>query len=64
MKHSPLGTTGVRVPRLVFGTSCLGNLYEELPRETKLDISREWFRHVSPPVALDSLLASPAAPMG
>jgi D-threo-aldose 1-dehydrogenase len=54
MQHSPLGTSGVRVPPLVFGTSCLGNLYEALPRETKLAISREWFAHVPAPVVLDS----------
>lgn len=54
MQHSPLGNSGVRVPPLVFGTSCLGNLYEALPRATKLAISREWFAHVPAPVVLDS----------
>jgi len=54
MQHLPLGNTGVRIPRLVFGTSCLGNLYDALPAETKLAISREWFEHVPAPVALDS----------
>jgi D-threo-aldose 1-dehydrogenase len=54
MQHLPLGNTGLRIPRLVFGTSCLGNLYEALPAETKLAISREWFEHVPAPVALDS----------
>ena len=38
MNHVPLGQTGVRVPPIVFGTSCLGNLYEALPAETKLAI--------------------------
>jgi D-threo-aldose 1-dehydrogenase len=54
MQHAPFGQTGLSVPRLVFGTSCLGNLYEALPRETKLAISREWFAHVPTPVVLDS----------
>lgn len=54
MELTPLGQTGLRIPRLVFGTSCLGNLYEALPRETKLAISREWFAHVPTPVVLDS----------
>jgi D-threo-aldose 1-dehydrogenase len=54
MQRAPLGDTGITIPRLVFGTSCLGNLYEALPRETKLAISREWFAHVSAPVILDS----------
>src|SRR5262245_30940369 len=53
MKHLPLGNTGLRIPRLVFGTSCLGNLYEALAAETKLAISREWLEHVPAPVALD-----------
>jgi D-threo-aldose 1-dehydrogenase len=54
MQHHPLGSTGLAVPRLVFGTSCLGNLYEALPRDVKLAISREWFAHVPTPVVLDS----------
>ena len=54
MIHRPLGNSGIRIPPLVFGTSCLGNLYEALPRETKLAISREWFAHVPAPVVLDS----------
>jgi D-threo-aldose 1-dehydrogenase len=54
MKHHPFGATGLAIPRLVFGTSCLGNLYEVLPRDVKLAISREWFAHVPAPVALDS----------
>lgn len=54
MKFSPLGSTGLDVPRIVFGTSCLGNLYQALPDETKLAISREWFAHQSPPVVIDT----------
>jgi D-threo-aldose 1-dehydrogenase len=52
--HHPLGNSGLDIPRLVFGTSCLGNLYEALPRDVKLAISREWFAHVPAPVVLDS----------
>jgi D-threo-aldose 1-dehydrogenase len=54
MQLTPLGNTGFHIPRLVFGTSCLGNLYQALPRETKLAISREWFADVPKPVVLDS----------
>jgi D-threo-aldose 1-dehydrogenase len=50
----PLGTTGLTLPPIVFGTSCLGNLYQALPWETKLATVREFFRHVAPPVVLDS----------
>lgn len=54
MQHKPLGNSGVAVPPLVFGTSCLGNLYEALAPETKLAISREWFANVPGPVVLDT----------
>jgi len=33
-----IGKTGIRLPRLIFGTSCLGNLYEAPSAETKLAI--------------------------
>ena len=52
--RQPLGRTGLALPPLVFGTSCLGNLYQALPWETKLATVREFFRHVAPPVVLDS----------
>lgn len=54
MKRQPFGRTGLDMPPIIFGTSCLGNLYEELPWETKLAILREFFRTVPTPVALDS----------
>ncbi len=54
MQFTALGDTGLRVPRIVFGTSCLGNLYEALPQNTKRAISREWFAHHEPPVVIDS----------
>ena len=54
MNHQPLGKTTVKVPPIIFGTSCLGNLYEALPDETKLATVREMFRCAPAPVALDS----------
>ena len=54
MKFQPLGTTGLQVPPVIFGTSCLGNLYAELPWETKLEILREIFTRAPAPVVLDS----------
>jgi D-threo-aldose 1-dehydrogenase len=50
----PLGKTGLRVPKIIFGTSCLGNLFQALEHETKRQIVREWFAHVEAPVAMDS----------
>lgn len=52
--HRPLGRTGVLVPRIIFGTSCLGNLYEVVADETKREIVREIIRHSPTPVVLDS----------
>ena len=54
MKLSEFGRTGLKLPRIVFGTSCLGNLYEALPWETKLGILREIFARVPAPAVLDS----------
>ena len=35
---------GVEVTPVIFGTSCLGNLYRALPYETKLALAKAWFR--------------------
>jgi D-threo-aldose 1-dehydrogenase len=49
-----LGNTPLQVPPIIFGTSCLGNLYQELPYLTKLEIVSQWFKHVERPVAVDT----------
>ncbi len=49
-----LGGTGLFIPPVIFGTSCLGNLYEAIPGETKLEILRQCFLNVQPPVVLDT----------
>ncbi|HEY3319354.1 MAG TPA: aldo/keto reductase [Planctomycetota bacterium] len=54
LARKEFGRTGLKVPPIIFGTSCLGNLYEALSDETKLAIMREWFKHVPVPVVLDS----------
>ncbi len=54
MIYNNLGQTGLKVPPIIFGTSCLGNLYQALPESTKLETIKEMFRHVEQPVALDS----------
>ena len=54
IKHQPLGKTGMQVPPVIFGTSCLGNLYEVVPDEVKLAIVSEIVRHCPAPVVLDS----------
>ena len=35
---------------IVFGTSCLGNLYRAIPMETKVAIAAEWFRAYPHPI--------------
>ena len=54
MKHEPLGHTDIILPPIIFGASCLGNLYQELSYQTKLDIVAQWFKHVQPPVVVDA----------
>lgn len=52
--YSNMSTSPLSIPPIVFGTSCLGNLYSIVPEETKAAIAREWFRHSPSPVTLDS----------
>lgn len=52
--HRPLGNSGLSVPRIIFGTSCLGNLYEVVTDETKLAIVSEIIRHSPAPAVFDS----------
>ena len=54
IEHSPLGRTGLRVPPIVFGTSCLGNLYAAIPWERKRAIVGQYLAHVPAPVVLDT----------
>ena len=54
IRRQPLGRTGLQVPRLIFGTSCLGNLYQAIPWETKRAIVSEAVAHVPAPLAFDS----------
>lgn len=51
---SPLGRTGLLVPRIIYGTSYLGNLYRELPYGEKLGIISRWFACTEPPVVIDT----------
>ena len=45
---------GLRLPPVIFGTSCLGNLYKAIPYEEKLATVKEFFAHMGPVVVLDS----------
>lgn len=54
MKYTNLGDTGIKIPPIIFGTSCLGNLYQAVPYETKVEILDEMFKNMDGPVVLDS----------
>jgi D-threo-aldose 1-dehydrogenase len=44
----------LKVPPIIFGTSCLGNLYQVVPDQTKLELVTEMVRHCPAPLVLDS----------
>ncbi|MEM0969223.1 MAG: aldo/keto reductase, partial [Verrucomicrobiota bacterium] len=46
--------TGLSIPRLVFGTTPLGNLFVALPDEAKTEIVDQWFEQMPGTVFLDS----------
>ncbi len=54
MNYQQLGQTKIKVPPIIFGTSGLGNLYQALSDQTKVEIVQAMFQHMDGPVALDS----------
>ena len=54
LKLSSIGKTGLQIPPVIYGTSFMGNLYRELPWQTKLEIMKEWFNATNLPVVVDS----------
>ncbi|MEE2934508.1 MAG: aldo/keto reductase [Planctomycetota bacterium] len=52
--HWPFGTTGLQLPRVVFGTTCLGNLFVAMQEEQKAGLIRRWFEEMPRPIAIDS----------
>ncbi len=48
------GKTGLHVPRIIYGTSYLGNLYRALPYEEKLALMQKWFECTEKPVVIDT----------
>ncbi len=50
----PLGRTGLLVPKVVYGTSYLGNLYREFPYGEKLELIKRWFECTEKPVVIDT----------
>ena len=54
MTLRPLGSTGLQVPAITFGTSALGNLYTALDPKTKQRIVEESLIHSQPVTVFDS----------
>jgi D-threo-aldose 1-dehydrogenase len=50
MQIRPLGKSSISIPPIIFGTSCLGNLYAVVPDETKLSIISEIIAQSGTPV--------------
>lgn len=42
------------MPRVVFGATCLGNLFVAMSDQAKRDLVRQWFASMPKPVAIDS----------
>lgn len=49
-----IGSTGIHVPPVIFGTSFLGNLYRIPEEKEKFDIMADWFRWIKKPVVIDT----------
>lgn len=54
LTHRPFGRTGLELPPIVCGATSLGNLFVAQPPAKKRELIREWFRRISPPVAIDT----------
>jgi D-threo-aldose 1-dehydrogenase len=54
MQCQPLGNTKLQLPRVVFGTSCLGNLFNIYSDDVKHELARQWFTFGSHPPLIDS----------
>lgn len=54
MQHVPFGRTGLTTPPVVFGSTALGNLFQEFSYESKLETMRAIFAHLPKPVVIDS----------
>ncbi|MDA7874630.1 aldo/keto reductase [Rubripirellula sp.] len=52
--HQKFGNTSLTMPRVVFGATCLGNLFVAMSDEQKRDLIREWFSQIPKPVAIDT----------
>ena len=54
MTHQKFGNTDLAMPRVVFGATCLGNLFVAMSDEQKRELICEWFSQIPKPVAIDT----------
>lgn len=54
MQYHQLGSTTLKIPPVIFGTSALGNLFTELPYSTKHQIVNECISNLEGPALFDS----------
>ena len=47
-------TNQTPIPRVIFGTGTLGNLFVQLPSDVKLEIARQWFNSGNETVVVDT----------
>ncbi|MDB6130700.1 MAG: putative oxidoreductase, aryl-alcohol dehydrogenase like protein [Verrucomicrobiales bacterium] len=52
--YRPIGKIGLLIPKVIFGTGCLGNLFEVVPVQTKRDIVSEIIRNTTGTAVFDS----------
>ncbi|MFO7999800.1 MAG: aldo/keto reductase [Marinilabilia sp.] len=53
-RKNKLVNSKIKFPRIVYGTSFLGNLYRELSDQEKMAIMKEWFNASNGPVMIDT----------
>jgi D-threo-aldose 1-dehydrogenase len=54
VKYIEVKKTGLQIPEIIFGTSALGNLYQAIQEEVKLNIVKECLTHIDGHVVFDS----------
>ncbi len=52
--HRPLGKTGISIPPVVYGATCLGNLFVAMGDDEKRELIRQWMKFLPTPVAINS----------
>ncbi len=54
LTHHTFGNTGLRMPRVVFGATALGNLFVAMRDDAKTQLVRQWLTSMPRPIAIDS----------